>query len=234
MQNGSEKDRELFEAVIRSLESEIANIGTHVTIDAEARRIYSKQILAMSSELRLSASTGRISWPAAASQAQEARNVVMEVVRSRSTPVGLAMAQRLKSEGKTLNELVARRTQQLYGKNVIFSGLSNTQQNIVYSEIVKSAGKSNPKVTTAMKKLSYAGRGLIVLSISISVYTVATAENKFDAAGKEMAITGASIGGGIAGGAAAGLACGPGAPVCVTVGAFIGGALAALGVGVTW
>jgi hypothetical protein len=234
MQNGSQKDRELFEASIRALESEIANIGVHLTIDAEARRAYSKQILAMSSELRLSANTGKISWSAAASQAQEARNAIMEVVRSRSTPVGLAMAQQLKREGKTLNELVARKTQQLYGKNVTFNALSKAQQNNVYSEIVKSAGKSNPKVTATMKRLSHAGRGLIFLSIALSVYTVATAENKFDAAGKEIAITGAGIGGGIAGGAAAGLACGPGAPVCVTVGAFVGGALAAFGVSMFW
>jgi hypothetical protein len=30
------------------------------------------------------------------------------------------------------------------------------------------------------------------------------------------------------------LACGPGAPVCVTVGAFVGGALAAFGVSLLW
>ena len=85
-----------------------------------------------------------------------------------------------------------------------------------------------------MKKLSSAGRSLVFLSIAISVYTVATADNKFDAAGKEIVITGAGIAGGIAGGALAGLACGPGAPVCVTVGAFVGGALAAFGVSITW
>lgn len=144
------------------------------------------------------------------------------------------MAQQLKKEGKTLNELVAKKTVQLHGKSAIFDNLSKADQNKVYSGIVKSAGKSNPKVTAQMKKLSYAGRGLIFLSISLSVYTVATADNKFDAAGKEPAITGVSIGGGMAGGAAAGLVCGPGAPVCVTVGAFIGGALAAFSVGMIW
>ncbi len=41
---------------------------------------------------------------------------------------------------------------------------------------------------------------------------------------------GGGIAGGIAGGAAAGLVCGPGAPVCVGIGAFVGGALAAFGV----
>ncbi|MGF1723099.1 hypothetical protein [Photobacterium nomapromontoriensis] len=66
---------------------------------------------------------------------------------------------------------------------------------------------------------------MVVLSIALSVYTVATAENKLNAAGKEVVINGAGIGGGIAGGAIAGFACGPGAPVCVTVGAFVGGLL---------
>ena len=188
----------------------------------------------ISTELRVSANTGRITWAVAAPQAQYTRNIVMYVIRSRSTPVGLAMAQRLKSEGRTLNELIARKTKQLYGKTSTFDGLSKTKQNIVYSEIVKSAGKSDPKVTASMKMLSSTGRGLVFLSIAISVYTVATADNKFDAAGKEVVITGASIGGGIAGGALAGLACGPGAPVCVTVGAFIGGGLAAFGVSMVW
>jgi len=49
-----------------------------------------------------------------------------------------------------------------------------------------------------------------------------------------LAVTGAGIAGGIAGGALAGLACGPGAPVCVTVGVFVGGALAAFGVDFFW
>jgi hypothetical protein len=234
VQNGSQEDQKIFEASIQTLQSEIANVGVHLIIDAEARQAYSKQILKMASELRVSANTGRITWSVAATQAQDARNVIMDVIRSRSTPVGLAMAQQLKSEGKTLNELVARKTKQLYGQTITFDGLSKTKQNTVYSEIVKSAGKSNPKVTASMKKLSFAGRSLVFLSIAISVYTVSTADNKFNAAGKEIVITGAGIGGGFAGGALAGLACGPGAPVCVTVGAFVGGALAAFGVSMAW
>ena len=234
MQEKNQEDRKSFEAAIRGLQAEVANVGAHLTIDAEARKAYSRQILVMSSDLKANASTGKISWSFAATQAQETRNAIMEVIRSRSSPVGLAMAQQLKREGKNLNELVARKSQQLYGKKVTFGKLTKVQQNNVYSEIVKSAGKSNPKVTTMMKNLSRAGRSLLFISIAISVYTVSTSENKFDAAGKEIAITSAGIGGGIAGGAAAGLLCGPGAPVCVTVGAFIGGALIAFGVGVDW
>jgi len=103
-----------------------------------------------------------------------------------------------------------------------------------YAEIVKSAGKSNPRVTASMKNFSRAGKGLIFLSVALSVYNVATAEDKVGAAKREVAVTAAGIAGGVAGGALAGLACGPGAPVCVTIGAFVGGGLAAFGVSMAW
>ena len=111
MQEKNQEDRKLFEAAIRGLQAEVANVGAHLTIDAEARRAYSRQILVMSTELKTNASTGKISWSVAATQAQETRNAIMEVIRSRSSPVGLAMAQQLKREGKNLNELVARKSQ---------------------------------------------------------------------------------------------------------------------------
>ena len=108
------------------------------------------------------------------------------------------MAESLKREGKTLNELIARKVEQLYGKRAQFKSLSKIDQNRVYSEIVKSAGKSNPKVTARMRLLSRAGRGLLFISIALSVYTVATSENKLDAAGREITVTGVGIGGALA------------------------------------
>ncbi|TWI44341.1 hypothetical protein IP92_04286 [Pseudoduganella flava] len=85
-----------------------------------------------------------------------------------------------------------------------------------------------------MARMRYAGRGLIVVAVALSVYNVATATNKGTAFKKELAANGAGIAGGVAGGAVAGLACGPGAPVCVTVGAFVGGVLAAFGSTYLW
>ncbi|MDA8523076.1 hypothetical protein [Acidovorax sp. NCPPB 4044] len=230
----ADKDRSAFETAIWLLKVEMANAGAHMTLDANARLSYTRQIDAMANELRAQAGAGRISWAQAAQQAQDTRNAIMEMVRGRSTPFGRAMAQQLKAEGKTLNELIARKVQQLHGPGAQFDRLSAAQQNAVYGEIVKSAGKSNPRVTQAMRGLSRAGRGLIVLSLALSVYNVATAQDKVAAAGREVAVTGAGIGGGIAGGALAGLACGPGAPVCVAVGAFVGGALAAFGTDLLW
>lgn len=137
------QDKSAFDSAIRALEFEIANAGTHLTIDAAARQSYAMQIQAMANELRGQVASGRMTWAQAAQQAQEARNAIMEVIRGRSTPVGRAMAERLKREGKTLNELIARKTQQLHGVSADFNRLSATQKNAVYAEIVKSAGTSN-------------------------------------------------------------------------------------------
>ena len=227
-------DQAVFEHAIQTLKSEIASAGTHFIIDASARQAYAQQIEAMAENLRNEASSGRITWLEAATQAQETRNSIMEIIRDRSTPVGRAMAEQLKSEGKTFNELIARYAIRLYGPNVNFNSLSSIQKNAVYAEIVKAAGRSNPRVTTMMRGLSRAGRGLIILSIALSVYTIVTADDKVKAAKREAAVAGAGIGGSILGGAAAGLVCGPGAPVCSTVGAFIGGALAAFGTDYFW
>jgi hypothetical protein len=227
-------DQDIFEQAIRALETEIANIGTHATVDGQARQAYAQQIQRMADELRTEARSGSITWKQAAEQAEEARNLIMDMIRGRSTPVGRALAQQIKSEGKTLNELIGRKTQQLFGRGANFQSLTHSQQQAVYGAIVESAGKSNPKVSTTMRRLSNAGKGLIVLSLGLSIYRIAIAEDKTDAAAQEAAITGAGIGGGMAGGAIAGLACGPGAPVCVGVGAFVGGALAAFGVSFFW
>ncbi|KAF1022667.1 MAG: hypothetical protein GAK30_01040 [Paracidovorax wautersii] len=232
--NDERKDQAAFELAVHAMQAELVNAGGHLSLDASARQLYSRQIQIMATELRADVARGHITWAQAAQQAQEMRNAIMEVVRGRSTPVGRAIAQKLKSEGRTLNELIARKTQQLHGPNAQFDSLTPAQKNAVYGEVVKSAGKANPGVTQRMRALSRAGRGLIVVSLALSVYTVANADDKTAAAGKELTVTGAGIGGGIAGGAIAGLACGPGAPVCVTVGAFVGGALAAIGVSALW
>lgn len=85
-------------------------------------------------------------------------------------------------------------------------------------------------VRQVMHRFSRLGRGLLFTSIALSVYTVATVKDRGQAAGRELAVAGAGIGGGVL----AGLACGPGAPVCVAVGAFVGGAAAAFGMDSRW
>lgn len=232
--NKQNNDRKLFNDAIKALHGTISNAGAHLTVDSATRAAYDKQIKAMANELRTKALARKISWAKAAKQANEARNVILDMFRWRSTPVGKAFAQSMKAQGTTLNELIARKTLEIHGKDADFNRLTDAQKNNVYGEIVKSSGKPNVRLSSIMKKLGTAGRGLIILSLAISIYNIATADDKVDAVKKEVAVVAGGIGGGIAGGAVAGLACGPGAPVCVTIGAFIGGVLGAFGVSFFW
>ncbi|WP_353655493.1 hypothetical protein [Enterobacter sp. DE0047] len=102
------------------------------------------------------------------------------------------------------------------------------------SLLLKQRRKSNPQVNMKMIQLSRIGRGLVVLSIAISIYEIYTADDKVSETGRQIAITGAGIAGAAASSAMAGLICGPGAPVCVLIGGFVGGALAAWEMGRLW
>jgi len=229
-----QSDEDAFENAIKSLEASTASAGMHLEIDSAARRIYSREIKAMSDKLRREVAKGSLTWAQAAEQAHSTRNLVMQLTRSRTTPVARAFAEHNKAEGRGLNALVAEKTAKLFGKNAVFAKLAPSQQNRVFAEIVASAGRSQPAITRNMLRLSYVGRSVILLSLALSTYNVLTARNQSTALKRELVTTTAGIGGSIAAGALAGLACGPGAPVCVTIGAFAGGALAAFGAGFIW
>jgi hypothetical protein len=229
-----EQDQEVFENAIKSLEATAVSAGVHLKIDSTARQIYVREIKLMSVSLRQEVASGRLTWMQAAEQAQTTRNVIMQLVRSRSTSVGRAIARRKKADGRGLNALVAEKTAKLFGKSAEFAKLSQSSKNNVFAEIVASAGRSDPTFTRNVRHLSHMGRGLILLSLAMSTYNVLTSRDKSTAVKRELVTTTAGVGGSIAAGALAGLACGPGAPVCVTIGAFVGGALAAFGAGFIW
>ncbi|KJV46426.1 hypothetical protein VH86_21105 [Pantoea sp. BL1] len=226
--------REKFDEAISALQGDISTAATRLSIDPRLRLEYAKLIKKMADDLRSRANMGMITWEKATQEAHETRNMIMEMIRTRSTPLGRAMAEQMKMSGKTLNALIAKKATELYGAKVQFNQLSSSQQDRVYAAIVESAGKSNPRINLKMMQLSRAGRGLIVLSVAISVYEIYQADNKVAEAGRQIAINSAGIAGGAAGGALAGLACGPGAPVCVMIGGFVGAAFAAWQMGVIW
>lgn len=229
-----ENDKKAFEDAVRLLHIEAAAVGAHLEWEAGLRRQYNVQVERYVEHLRREVSRGKLTWRAAALDASNTRDAIMQTIRQRSTPAGRAFAEAKKAVSPTMNELVARYTIRLYGKNANYHRLTAAQKNAVYAEIVAASGRANPKVNAALAKASRLGRGLIVVSVAVSVYNVATAQNKAAAATREVAMTGAGIAGSIAGGAVAGLACGPGAPVCVTIGAFVGGAIFVLGAERLW
>ena len=229
-----DENREVFDRALDALRGEVAYLAAQFSWDPQLRLQYANQIADFAQQMENEVRSGARTWRSAATEANAVRNATMDMVRSRSSPVGRALAEQMKAQGKTLNELIAKKTLDLFGPSADFSRLTVAEQNAVYAEVVKSAGRSNPTVNARMRNLSRAGRGLIVLSLAVSAYNVYTAEDEVDALAEEAAVTGAGIAGGVAGGALAGLACGPGAPVCVSIGAFVGGAAAAFGVSLFW
>jgi hypothetical protein len=227
-------DEDAFENAIKSLEATTASVGMHLEIDSTARRIYAREIKSMSDNLRREVARGKLTWAQAAEQAQATRNVVMHLSRSHTTPVARAFAEHKKAEGRSLNALIAEKTAKLFGKNAAFAKLTPSMQNRVFAEVVASAGRSQMTLTRSVRQFSHLGRGLILASLALSTYNVLIARDKSIAIKRELITTTAGIGGSAAAGAIAGLACGPGAPVCVTIGAFVGGALAAFGAGFIW
>lgn len=121
------KNREQFDAAINALQKDVA-AATRLSIDPRLRLEYSRRIKEMADDLRSRVSAGLLTWEQAAKEAQETRNVIMEMIRTRSTPLGRAMAERMKSSGKTLNELVAKKATSLFGPKTNFASLSEVQK----------------------------------------------------------------------------------------------------------
>lgn len=122
------KDRIAFENALQSLEAQIANVGAHLAVDSHARMAYARGIRKLADQLRNNATAGKMTWAQAAQEAQETRNLIMNIARSQSTPVGRSMAQQLKAQGYSLNERVATQTRRIHGESAVFSTLTTPQK----------------------------------------------------------------------------------------------------------
>lgn len=216
-----------FEQALSALEAEAFNFGHRFIHDAPVRARYLARIAEMSREMTERLRRGELGAYEAAREAVDLRNALMEMSRLQSSDVGRAYAESLKKTGRTLADRCQHYARQLFSSD--FTHLTPGQQNQVYQAVVQGAGRDLPAVTRKAAKLGPLGKGLLVLTLAIAVYNVATADDKGKAAGKEGVLIGGGALGGMGGGALAGLACGPGAPVCVTLGVFVGGVAGALG-----
>lgn len=216
-----------FDRALDTLQAEALNFGQRFIHDARVRRGYIEETRRYAGMLREEVERGRLSTAQAAQQATDMRNSIMEAARLRSSDIGRASAQTLKANGRSLLELQEHYARRMF--NAEFATLRRSQQQRVWKEIVIASGRANPRVSTHSLRLARVGRGLVFVSLAIAVYSISTAERPGLAAAREGATLGAGFAGSVAGGAAAGLVCGPGAPVCVALGAFVGGALFAFG-----
>ena len=188
---------------------------------------YIQDIARYSKETLTAIERGEITAAEGAKLANAMRNKIMETARLTSSDFTRAYAQSLKKSGQTLAQAEARATKKLFSGKT-FAQLTPAEQGKVYQKIIEASGTDRLSVTKAARRLDKLGRALIAVGIVISIYNIATAENKRDATAREAAKLVGGVAGGAATGALMGLACGPGAPVCVGLGVLIGGVLGAM------
>lgn len=221
-----------LETALSELKTEAGNFGQRFIQDQRVRAGYIRETEFVAKTLRDEVQALRLTPQEAAIEANKIRNSIMESARLQSSDIGRAQAEALKQTGKTLAELEEHYARKLFNKS--FGSLTQSDKNRVWMEIVEASGRPRPTMNAKSARMARLGRAFVLLSVGIAVYNVATAENKGRQVVKEGATAGAGVLGGMAGGAAAGAVCGPGAPACVVVGVFVGGALAAFGVDVTF
>jgi len=214
-------------AALAGLESSAANFGIRFAADANVRADYNKQTKKLTKEILNDVSSGKLTPFQGAKRASEMRNIIMDALRGKSSEIGRAYAFSHKAKGKSLMLLEQKYAKKLFRKS--FEKLSSSQKSKVWKEVVFAAGRPQAKANKLAKVLGHAGKGLIALTLTISIYNIATAEDKLQETGRTGAVLGGGLLGSIAGGATAGLACGPGAPVCVGIGIFVGSVMFAIG-----
>lgn len=232
MDQNQHHENQVLETALTQMESAALNFSYRFINDGRVRQSYIDQTRYLSQEYRMKVTMGSLSPEEAAKQVHVIRNEILEAQRLRSSDIGRAKAVSLKKKGLTLDDLTTKYAQKKFGKS--FLKLTEHQKKSVYLEIIESSGRPRPSVNAAAARFSFLGRSLLIVTAGISVYNIASADNKVKAAAKEGVVLGSGFAGGAAGGAVAGLACGPGAPVCVTIGVFLGGALGALGADFTF
>jgi hypothetical protein len=203
-----------------------ANFASRFIKESPIRAQYIAQTQAFSREMLAKVQTGEISVGEAVKKSQEMRNAIMRTMRGKSSDLGVAFAEFLKKEGKTLAELEIKYSLKEFKKD--FASLTDSQRQKVWLTIIEKSGTPQKLATTTAKLMGHAGKGLLALTAVISFYHIAQAEDKVRATAKEASI----IGGGMAGSSAlgaAGLLCGPAAIVCVPLGIFIGGIAGGMG-----
>jgi hypothetical protein len=227
-----DEGRWVAEEAIKLFETEAFNFALRMTNDTKVRIRYIQKARMLSEEYLSKIASKQITPYQAATEVNALRNEIMELARRQSSDIGKAYAQSLKATGRTLNDLCNYYAKMLF--NTEFSKLLKPQQERVYQEIVKAAAKTRPGVNAKLTNISRLGKGLFILSIAIAVYSVATAEDKVREAGNQGVIFGGGALGAWGGGALAGLACGPGAPICVGIGVFVGAFIGGYGADKTY
>ncbi|MFO0613583.1 MAG: hypothetical protein U0414_13385 [Polyangiaceae bacterium] len=215
------------QSAVDQFQAEALQFSLRFINDAKTRVHYKQLIEAASKEVTGALERGEINAYEAARRAHALRNEVLRFSRTKTSDIGLAFAKDLKAEGRSLAYYVEKYAAELYQKSA--QALTNAEREAVYLKVVQRSGVANEEVVALAAGIGKVGRGLLVVSAAVSIWTVYKSDDRLDAIGREGATTGGGILGGMAAGAAVGALGGPAAVVTVPLAAFVGGVLGALG-----
>ncbi|GAD20191.1 hypothetical protein [Helicobacter fennelliae] len=183
------------------IEAEVAFFAKEAFQNAYVRESYNKSIKEMSNQLLKEVEKEqdihkrKILAKQLAQDANKFRNEIMNDMRAKSTTWGRVRAERIKSRGKTFEEMIEKKIKDL-SYNKPFEQLTKQEQTKVFEEIIKSSGKSNEKVNAKISMVKNFARGIIVFSIGYLIYDLYVSENK----ARVIISHSATIGGGFVGG----------------------------------
>jgi hypothetical protein len=230
--SGSERcliARKALDDELKALNGTATNFAYSCVRDARVREQYLRDMSAMAAEVRYSVTRGILSPEQAAEQVRALRNEIMDLARTKSSPIGRSYAMKLKAQGRTMEWLLEKYAQKAFRR--AFAELTESQQTAVYLEIIQAAARPDSKVVALARMLGKVGRRIYLVSVAVAAYEIWEADDKGREVLRQGVIGVAGPIGGVAGGAAAVAtgACAATAPLCVGLAALIGGLLFSFG-----
>lgn len=224
----SDREKSL-EDELKALNGTATNFAYSCVRDSRVREQYLRDMSAMASEVRDRVARGLLTPQQAADQVRTLRNAIMDLARTKSSPIGRSYAMKLKAQGRTMAWLLEKYAQKAFRRS--FVELTEAQQTAVYLEIIRAAARPDSKVVALARTLGKVGRRVYLVSVAVAAYEIWEADDKSGEVVRQGVIGVAGPVGGVAGGAAAvatGL-CAATAPLCVGLAALVGGSLFSFG-----
>ena len=163
-------------------ESVAISLGAEMSWDSVVRDVYNKGAAAIRAQAQELVRTGQMTPEEAKVWSNGQRNALMQACRDKSSPLGKAIAEAIKKEGKSVADL------EKLGKSA--------------QGIIESAGKTNPMVNRVAVGFRYAGPALLVVGLSFSAYHIATApeSERWSVVAGEAGVWAGALAGGYVGG----------------------------------
>jgi hypothetical protein len=193
--------------------------------DHAVRFVYKSKIHQLAESIFNSVKSGEMTAESGANHGEYLRNRILEAARQETTLLCRSLAEYVKEHGVKNYEVLERYARQDHGK--YFSDLTSNQRHDVYLKVIASAEQTKTKFENWSAKTAFLARGVLAFALAHSTKFILESRTRTDALIDEATTTFSAILGVGAGKDAARLIAGPGAPIFVGAGIFLGSMVSA-------